>query len=375
MLRGCIGVFIAFFVVPLIFGILVGVATLQWAVDREFWTDAFASDAIFDVLYSEEAPRFFNENVFDGTYDSQDQAGAALALALREVIPRETLRDEVRAIIDQTFDYLEGETNELFLQVDVTNIKQNFLGSEGDAFANVLAENLPACDGADSTYGDTPLINCVPAEITREEASDVIREAIPLVLADIPDVIDLMDAPEIRDFDFNFDLSGSIVASSVVLLCIGSIFWLFNAIVGGGGSRRGLFLWLGVLLLLPGVVVFGMGALIGGDALGDAVEENIRLESTLSGGDVGSSPEFQNAVITTTRDSIGRVGGSYTTVGGAAVAFSVLLLIVGAASGGRGSNRYADPPPVGTFPPGQPEPFPGPDKRKNDDYDSPIQGI
>jgi hypothetical protein len=362
-MRGCIGFFMyILFTFWIMIGVLLGVSMIQWALDRDFYTDILTDDALFDALYSAEMPNYFANEVLNADEEAM-QSNTALTLALREVIPREYLQGEVTRLVDETFDMLEGQRDTLFLTIDVTEVKDNFRGEEGERFATVLAQNLPDCTpDVENTYGSTALIACIPADISREQAEGLILDVIPTVLQDIPNTVELMDTPVDRGVDgFTFSFGSVVTTVSVTLLCIGALFWIVNSLIGAP-NRRTFFLWMGVLLFIPAGLVFSLGMSTRAGVIEPTIESGI---ADANFGDIEGSEELRTALTETTLNGFDRVSDNFIQIGGGSMALAVVLVILGLASR-TGREPYADDPlPVGV----PPQEYQSRSKRKNDDGD------
>ncbi|MFW5748319.1 MAG: hypothetical protein ACOCYT_01765 [Chloroflexota bacterium] len=373
-MRGCLGIFLyILFGFPMLVGTLFAVGALSWALDRDFYEDILVNDALFEAIYIAELPRYFEQEVFRTEISPEDQAYSALTIALREAVPREYLQTQVQQVVNSFFDYFDGETDTFTLLVDLTPVKDNLRGERGEAFATVLADNLPPCPTAEQqTFSETGLISCIPDDLTRQQAAGVIRDQMPAVIREIPDTVDLVQEGEAQEIDFTGNPRDGLTAAAVILIVFTAIVWLGIGALAGG-NRRLFLMWLGFMLLLPGLIVLSTGVGIGNSAVDRAIRNSVE---DITFEDTPNTPELRDALAETAIDAARRVASGFMTVGGIASAIAAVLIVFGLVTpppmyaSGYGVNRPGTVDvPVGMPPDGKPknEPYHDRDYTPTDD--------
>lgn len=139
--------------------------------------------------------------------------------------------------IQQGFDWLEMRQDTVVL--DLSNLKRNAAGKNGTKAVEILAGALPECGEP-----GCPSSTQVAAEFDPKA-----------VTADLPDNLPLIDGP--RDPDERVEVARLRAMSGFAPLALG----LLLAVVAlfGARSRAGWLRWLGVPLLLAGLLAIGLG--------------------------------------------------------------------------------------------------------------------
>lgn len=277
VIRRLIALFLAVTIVfPMILATLSVISVTSWALDREFYVDLLGDERLYEVMLSEEIPRYLQRETLRG--ELGDVPVAALTNAVRAVVTPEYLRNEAVRIVDQVFDALEGESDgtiDIFL--DLTPIKESIL-AKAPAFAQAYAAELPTCaSGQEATFTveasgrqTATLYQCVPSDSTVEQVADDMQTEVAIYLDEIPDRVDLgSERITVRndfrrgfvfsqdDFGF-FDVVSAFNFSIFILLALSAVIWLITAFIGGA-STRSRYLWLGWTLMTPALLVFFIG--------------------------------------------------------------------------------------------------------------------
>ncbi len=326
-MRGCFGVLIYIFITFwVLLAVMLTASVVNWALDRQFYTDILADDALFDAFYSDAFPRSFSQDVFSRQYNAEDEASVALALALREVVPQDYLTEQIRGFVDAFFNFVEGENDTFAFDFDLRPVKANLLGEPGRLFATALADNLPECATlAPQSFGDTDLPACIPPGTTREQVATASIALLPSLTADLPDFIDVSDESEPRPADwpnFSADDVRSVFTGSALIGA--GLLWLFNGFIGAGNSLRGLLSWLGISLFIPAGLVLLMGFGINSAGVEDTVRRDLALEASASANSEALNLALEDSIVS----AVKRVGDSFVMVGGPATALAVLLFIL-----------------------------------------------
>jgi hypothetical protein len=258
-------IMVILFAFPLILAALVSFSVSTWAFDRGFYLQLVSDERIYEVVL-EESP-WEEEQVFEDT-EFRGIPGDALAKALREVVTPNYLRSQAVALVNDAFDAIEGRLSTLELSVDITPLKDRLRSDGGDRFARSLAANLPACTSGEPAFAaGAELPQCRPAELSEEQTAEVIAEALPEFLENLPDRYPqppetvYLDYASADEFWMGFVGSSRFLWSTLILALIAAGFWVGAAFVGRE-NRRQIVQWLGWPLFVPAVLI-----LIGGIAI------------------------------------------------------------------------------------------------------------
>ncbi|MBN1835686.1 MAG: hypothetical protein JW820_07540 [Spirochaetales bacterium] len=252
-------------VVPLVLGALWLFSVSTWILDRGFYLQLVSDERLYEALLQEadrgepmlrEPPRIPG---FDGVPPE------ALSRALRAVLTPSYLRSQALALVNDTFDALEGRAGNLELHLDLAPLKAQLLGQDGRRFAQHLASALPVCaPDVDPAAPEALPYRCRPAGTSVESAAETIYRRLPELLAEVPDLYPLA-AEQIPsglgpEGELWFGLAGSVrlVWISIILAVVAGGFWVGTAFVGGS-SRREVVQWLGWPLVPPAILMLVSG--------------------------------------------------------------------------------------------------------------------
>jgi hypothetical protein len=255
-------IMIILLVFPLIFATMMSFSVSTWALDRGFYLQLVSDERIFEAILRDEA--WEEEQIFEVT-EFEGIPSDALAKALREVVTPNYLRSQAVALVDETFDAIEGKAPTLELSVDITPLKDRLRSDGGDRFARSLAANLPVCSS-----GQTPFVagaqmpRCRPADLSEQQAAQLITAALPDFLDGLPDsypepaeTVFFDYSPE-NEFWTGFIGTNRLIWASVLLALVAASFWVGAAFVGGE-NRRKIVQWLGWPLFVPAVLTLIAG--------------------------------------------------------------------------------------------------------------------
>lgn len=323
-MRTILGILIyIIFVIGPMFGAMTLSAVNTWAFDRSFYSDAFNNEQFYDALLNDELPGLYSDTVFT-TSDGRQLPPAAINAGLREIVTPEYLQDQITTFIDNIFDVLEGNTDDVSLTFDLTPIKDRLAGADGADFAEVYAANLPECAADEeprAASGELPV--CIPANLTVAQMAEQIESTLPQLLAAVPDEVGT-EAITLNDLDTVFPLPtlSSLLGMGITLIAlVAGLFWLLAALVGGIGMR-GRFLWLGVMLLLPALAVLGLGLAVSGST-------QVVVNQAMADVTTEFSPEL---IDITVQQFATRIANGFFLVGGIAAGVALLLMGLGVLS-------------------------------------------
>lgn len=336
-----------------------------WIAERGFYNDVLDNESLYSAFLETDLPSYLGQEVF-----ASDQIpAAALATGLQQVITPAYLRDEALNVVDQVFDYLDGETNTLQASLNLAPIKARLIEDGGQEFAQALAGALPPCSaGQSGVASDGTLLRCLPSDMSVSDASQQISNSMPEWVAEIPDQIALNEPVDVRsefalDTTVTRDLRGGILAAAGGIGVFALIFWLIGAMVGAGGAR-GRWILLGVSLLVPALTVLFLGLMFN-SASGSWLQLDDSWRFQLEGRDY--SREFRSAFEDTLANGFSRVGSNYMMIGAVASGVAVLLMVIGLITPSSGPRYREVNVPVDDDPFGKPKRGGWPD----DDFDKP----
>lgn len=330
-MRGCAATLLFLIFFPMALGGLALTAISTWALDRTFYTDLFTDQRLYAAFLAEGANVDITPDS-DSALDVQDaKTSEAFALATKEILSAEYLTATASGIVDTVFDFLEDTSKGLNLSVDLRPVKESLRGDRGVAFARTLAQNLPTCTqgAATTTVTTVTFPACRPENTSIEALEGQITPLVDQLAAALPDEQVLADNP-IQPGELPSTSLPSLLSTSVItLLGVAGIFWLIIGVTGGT-NRRNFFLWLGISLLVPAILILmaGIGTING--AAGNVIRSS--LESGLSGNGGVSDPQIRTAFIDVFVRAVTRIGNGFLTVGGVASLVAVVLTVIGAVS-------------------------------------------
>jgi hypothetical protein len=315
-------------VFPLMFATLMSFSVSTWALNRGFYLQLASDERIYNIILREDSwkeEQIFEVSEFEGI------PGDALAEALREVVTPNYLRSQAVALVDRTFDAIEGRTSTLELSVDITPLKDRLLSDGGDRFARSLAANLPVCSPGRTAFApDVEMPRCRPADLSEEQTAQLIIAALPDFLDSLPDsypepaqTVYLDYGPE-NDFWMSFIGTNRLVWASVLLALIAASFWVGAAFVGGT-NRRQIVQWLGWPLFVPAVLTLICGISVRIAAAGwPWIDSGL---GTWLATDAWYRAEVVGVLSTVIRTAIKAVAKGFLITGAVAAGISVGLII------------------------------------------------
>jgi hypothetical protein len=250
---------------PLVVTVMSLIAIRPWVLDRDFYERMVSDERLYDAVLAWELPNQFNRNVFI----NEDRLPVnALNIALREVVTPDYLRTQSVNVVDQVFDFIEGQNESFEISFDITPLKTALAGEAGLRFANALAAALPPCESGQTAI--TPggvLVRCIAVNSSVAQAADQIARALPVALEDSPDHVVLNDPSNLQNnWGFTNWFLGSSVRSALDLSMFTVIFTtLAVGLIGsflGGDDLRGRLKWLGSSLFVPASLFVLMGLIM-----------------------------------------------------------------------------------------------------------------
>lgn len=325
-MRALLGFFFYLILVfPLILGTLMLAAVGSSLFNRQFYVDTLGNPDFYQVLLDDALPETLQADFFVLETSGDGLPAEALSLALREIVTPQYLAEQVGEAVNEVFDLLHSGSSTLNLSFDLLPIKEALAGPQGEDFARVLAENLPACEPGQEPRTESGAIpRCLSQAMTAHDAQQDILTALPTAIETLPDTVavaeDINLGPEFQDAApaIGFFFGAGVVISIVTSAVLAFVLWLVNAMLAAGGRRMRL-LWLGWTLLLPALIVLSVGALL--TALVDPVLLDVSTDL---------SAATREAITSLGQTVLGGVVRGFLLSGGISAAVAALLMFWGA---------------------------------------------
>lgn len=162
-------------------------------------------------------------------------------------ITKEEIKSGIDALLSNAFSYLRSETNELNLKISINqNTIRSYLASQ--------ISNLPTCQAGLS------LPNCKPPGMTTMQLVDYMMSQSGVNLADISKIDLSQFAPQIKDQLDNMRQIVRLFQNLIFTLLLLTI--ILIALLVLLARNHGLAKWLGINLIICGVVVMTIGSLL-----------------------------------------------------------------------------------------------------------------
>ena len=256
-MRKVLGLILSIAIVcPLLLSGLALISISTWILNRDFYVDLLDNKTAYDVLFSEEMTLGLAEQIFP---QAQGINTAALNAILQSLITPEFQSQQVRALINTAFDFIEGKSDTFSFQIDTQPLKQAFSGPQAQEYITQIAQILPVCgEGQEVRVGEMGIIVCKPDFISMENFVDhYLTPAMPRMLSFLPDGIPLGETFTRDDTlrDTVLLTSTSYYTAIGIIVALALFFWIAVALIAGTDWRERLK-WLGWTLLIPAVVIF-----------------------------------------------------------------------------------------------------------------------
>lgn len=185
----------------------------------------------------------------------------------------------------------------------------------------------------------------------------MIVTALPAFLDEIPDQIELARdrvylSGVARGWNTMTVGQGALNFAVFILVLITGGLWLAAALIGGE-DRREQLLWLGWSLLVPAVLVFALGLLVGTDFSAGWVRFGLNQARF---GDVEYSDSFRLALLDVARTALDTVANGFLMAGGVAGGIAIGLIAWGYTTPKTRRMVPAVAPVTSAQPPSSPQP-------------------
>jgi hypothetical protein len=254
---------IAFFGLPILFGMIWAVGLIKATVSSEFLTDLprqvisevpAAADAIFRDAQNED---FISDANTRAWFQAASKAGMPPSELMAKTGLNEWLTGELSGSLRQAGRVLRGEVRPRPIVIDLQPLKQALLSPEVERYLEATLNNLPPCDEqglkswmevAASGPGHQKLPACRPDP----EASQAALAAARTKIVDgIPDNVEVFR--DVRHFPaFPLGVSRTITLLSFLLFLIPAAFIFLGAVIADS-TPAGFLRWSGASILIGGI--------------------------------------------------------------------------------------------------------------------------
>jgi len=325
--------FSIFLVFPMLLAAQTATSAATWALDRQFYIDTLDNPGVYTTLTSS----LVIDNLLRDQLGLPPEADTSqMVLLLESFLTPDYLREQVSRFVNDTFDHLEGKSDQFAPTLDIRPIKDAITGSEQDAFLTALVSALPPCaPGQIPAIGINGQTACKPQDVSDELLIDqVLKPMLPAALSAIPDEIPLgeeflnwQESSRWRMFLPGMAVPASIILSLILLVIISVSLWYITGLISDQ-SWRSRLQWLGWTLLVPSILVF---------LLGFASQSGIPafwIRHGLDRANLANTP-FGPGLTDTLQliavSALPRVSTAFQAVGGINGAFSICLIFWGIA--------------------------------------------
>ncbi|MCP5108642.1 MAG: hypothetical protein GY950_34975 [bacterium] len=357
VMRKSIAVLILIFIgVPTLLGIIWAVGVTKAVVSTDFLTD-LPQEII------EKVPHMIDEMLEeidreDLVRDPNSRAWVR-AVANAETSPRELLgkigvlnwlENELSTSFKTMGEMLKGERPFRNVVLNLRPLKEALRHEAIKEYLIEILKKLPTCD--DDQHQDwvdaaanprdlEDLPACRPANLDLAAAAQAINFVREREIEDIPDEVNMFDDPP-RSFPRGVNFLQSIIAFTYLLFLIPAVFIVVAAVIGGTGSRGGVLRWMGVPILIGGLIAYGLSFLVRNAvpwAIGFAPEAHriTAFEEVM----IGKTGVIGNLVVDQILAGVNAVAGVVCIIG--VVLFAVSYLVRGSESESKTSGPQPSP--------------------------------
>ena len=319
--------FILVFVIPLVTAALLILPIRIWILDRNFYSQAFSGEHLSNLIQDSpsfplnlEMPVQFSQATLDSFY-----------AIIKKTITPEYLDSQIKPIIDNGLNLLEGKTSTLDLKLDLKPIKSAILGEKRDEILQVISQNVPVCT-TDKQPSQNNAEICRPANVSLESFNqNFIATALAQVVQTLPDdyvVQTPLNLPLPRVYFWTsifpgMTLPNFLTLAVVIVALLAFLFWFLSALIADS-SWSARLKWLGGALIVPALIVLSLAALI------LFISSDNLIDFALSRlGQIQLASELKTSVIGLFQSITSQVSASFFISGGIALGSAIVLIALG----------------------------------------------
>jgi len=318
-------IFILILVIPLLTASLITSAVRSWIFNRDFYNQLFNSERIEFVLE--------NSNLLTPLIEQSggnEEFAIAANAAFKIVFDSEYLESQLDGFVNQIFDFYQGSSPELNLQIDLKPIKDAIEEEKKTEFIDAFVNNLPNCNsGKHAEFTPFGYMRCLSISVQSDPLKrELSEEMLPRLLPLIPDSIQAtsIDLSPILKWTSMLGLVSIQQAFNIgliILLAISVFLWLVVVCIADKRFRVRLR-WLGGALILPAILTIASGFL---------VLSNIAQNWSRAGVQQFSATPLGADLVTSMMDAaqtaLSRIGLAFLIVGVIAIGLASILIALG----------------------------------------------
>jgi hypothetical protein len=312
-------------VIPLLTASLLTSAVRSWIFNRDFYNQLFNSERVEFVL---ENPNLLTPLIEQS--GGNEEAAVAINAAFQTVITTEYLDNQLNGFVNQIFDFFQGTSSALNLQIDLEPIKEDISGEKKTDFVDAFVNNLPTCNtGKYAKFPQSDLQYCLSlstqSDILKQQ---VIEEGLPQLLTYMPDTINLTSIDLSPILRWTYILGGISIQQAfniglIVLLAISVFLWLVVVCIADKRFRVRLR-WLGGALIFPAILTIASGFLVLSNIAQNWARAGVQqFSATPLGADLVTS------IMDAAQTALSRIGLVFLIVGVVALGLASILIAMG----------------------------------------------
>ena len=321
-------IFILVFVIPLVTAALFILPVRAWILDRNFYAQALSGEHLSNLIQNSptlplklDMPVQFSQAALDSFY-----------AIIKKTITPQYLDSQIKPIIDNGLNLLEGKTSTLDFKLDLKPFKSALLTEKRDEILQVISQNIPVCaTGKQPTQKNVDL--CRPANVSIETFNQsFIAPALTQVVHSLPDeyaVQTPLNLPLQRVYFWTalfpgMTLPNFLTLAVVIVALLAFLFWFLGALIADSSWSVRLK-WLGGALIIPAFIVLGVAALI--QFINMASLINLALNGQSQ---VQLTPELKTSLVGLFQSITSQVATPFFISGGIALGSAIALITLGA---------------------------------------------
>ena len=328
-MRKVLAIFIILvFVIPLVTAALLILPVRVWILDRNFYAQSFSGENLSSLIQNSptfplklELPIQFSQATLDSFY-----------AVIKDTITPQYLDSQIKPIIDNSLNWLEGKTSTLDLKLDLKPFKSALLGEKRDEIIQVISQSIPAC-AAGKQPSQSGVQICRPADVSLEIFNQTyIIPSFTQVVQSLPDEYGVKSSgslPLERVFFWSayfpgLTLPNLLTIAVVIIALLAFLFWFISALIADS-SWSARLKWLGGALIIPALIVLGVAALI--QFINTASLVNLGLNGL---GQVQLTPDLKTSLAGLFHSLSSQVAAPFFISGGIALGCAIALIAWGA---------------------------------------------
>jgi len=250
-------------VFPLLLSAQAVIASVSFALDRNFYIQALQSEEVVQALLSEHV---LSELIMEELSLPPGMDSAEIKQILNSIVTHDYLNEQVSRLVHDFFDYLQGVNNDFEPVIDLIPLRTALLGERQQEILSVLVATLPDCEPSQSTgiSGEDQTL-CKPAGVPDDFLIVQLQLIYPSLIEQIPEELPLgekwdqwLSQEDWRSFLPGVAVPASALLAALFLTFVAISFWYITALIADESWRMRLQ-WLGWTLMIPAILIFLVG--------------------------------------------------------------------------------------------------------------------